>query len=254
MSSDTFSKTDLHAHPDFFAAEAAGLAWLRAGGGTVVDVRDVGPTHIELERLDSSRPSSDAARRFGVELAVMHGSGAHRFGCPPDGFDGKMFIGSRPMSSAESSSWGSFYVNERVIPYLRVAVDVGNISGSDAADVERVCGVVAGGAFDDGDSPSRIHGDLWSGNVLWTSRGAVMIDPAAHGGHRETDLAMLALFGCPLLPEILDGYRSEFSLRDGWEERVPLHQLHPLAVHAAGHGPSYGTELHRAAETLARLA
>ena len=32
---------------------------------------------------------------------------------------------------------------------------------------------------------------------MWTAEGAVLIDPAAHGGHRETDLAMLALFGCP---------------------------------------------------------
>ena len=32
---------------------------------------------------------------------------------------------------------------------------------------------------------------------MWTPDGVVLIDPAAHGGHRETDLAMLALFGCP---------------------------------------------------------
>ena len=53
------------------------------------------------------------------------------------------------------------------------------------------------GDFDDDDPPARLHGDLWSGNVMWTPDGAVLIDPAAHGGHRETDLAMLALFGCP---------------------------------------------------------
>lgn len=254
MSSDTYSKTDPDAHPDFFAAEAAGLRWLRSGGGTVVDVRAVGPTHIDLVRLTSSPPTQDAARRFGVELAQVHDAGARRFGCPPDGFHGQMFIGSRPMSSVEHSSWSSFYVAERVLPYLRVAVDNGNISESDAADVERVCATIADGAFDDGDPPSRIHGDLWTGNVVWTNAGAVMIDPAAHGGHRETDLAMLQLFGCPMLSEILDGYLSVGSLRSGWEKRVPLHQLHPLAVHAAGHGPSYGVELHRAAGAVARIA
>jgi fructosamine-3-kinase len=253
MLEETYSKTDRSAHPDFFAAEAAGLRWLRDGGGTVVDVRRFGPTYIELERLVTSRPTTASARRFGVELASMHNSGARSFGCPPDDFEGQLFIGSRPMSSVEYSSWGEFYVAERVLPYLRVAVEVGNIAEPDAASVERVCGDIAEGRFDDGDAPARIHGDLWTGNLLWTDAGAVMIDPAAHGGHRETDLAMLALFGCPLMPDILDGYQSTHELHDGWERRIPLHQLHPLAVHAAGHGPSYGVELHRAALDVQRL-
>ncbi|WP_235576848.1 fructosamine kinase family protein, partial [Rathayibacter sp. Leaf296] len=83
--------------------------------------------------------------------------------------------------------------------------------------------------------------------------GAVLIDPAAHGGHRETDLAMLALFGAPHLDEILRGYDEAHALADGWRERVPLHQLHPLAVHAAGHGPSYGRALAEAAARVLAL-
>lgn len=254
MSADTFTKADPSAHPDFFTAEAAGLAWLRDGGGTVVDVRGFGPTHIDLARLVPSSPTRDAARRFGAELAAMHDAGARRFGCPPDGFAGQMFIGSRPMSSIEHASWGSFYVAERVLPYLRVAVVNGNISESGAVEVERVCAAIADGMFDDEEPPSRIHGDLWTGNVVWTASGAVMIDPAAHGGHRETDLAMLALFGCPMLSDILVGYRAVHELSDGWEHRIPLHQLHPLAVHAAGHGPYYGVELVRAARAVSGLS
>lgn len=253
MSHEIFTKTDSEAPPDFFAAEAAGLEWIREGGGAVVDVLDVGPTHIDLERLHSSAPTSEAAREFGARLATVHDAGARAFGCPPDGFDGQMFIGARAMSSVEHSSWGSFYVNERALPFLRTAVDVGNISRSDAADVERVCGPISDGVFDDDDGPSRIHGDLWTGNVVWTPGGAVMIDPAAHGGHRETDIAMLDLFGCPMWSEIIDGYVSVHPLRDGWQDRIPLHQLHPLAVHAAGHGPAYGTELHRAARRVEQL-
>ncbi|SNT32666.1 fructosamine kinase family protein [Rhodococcoides kyotonense] len=254
MSADTYSKTDRSAHPDFFAAEAAGLRWLRDGGGAVVDVLAVDRTHIDLARLVSSSPSADAATEFGARLSQVHDAGARGFGCSPDGFDGQMFIGARPMSSVEHASWGSFYIAERVLPFLRIAVDAGNISTSDAADVERACDPIAAGAFDDGDAPARIHGDLWTGNVVWTDSGVVMIDPAAHGGHRETDLAMLALFGVPMLSEIVDGYRSTHPLRDGWEDRIPLHQLHPLAVHAAGHGPAYGVALRRAAGAVARLS
>jgi fructosamine-3-kinase len=89
--------------------------------------------------------------------------------------------------------------------------------------------------------------------VQWTAAGAVLIDPAAHGGHRETDLAMLALFGCPGLDGILGAYADTGSLAPGWRARVPLHQLHPLAVHAASHGPSYGDALHDAARAVLRM-
>jgi fructosamine-3-kinase len=81
----------------------------------------------------------------------------------------------------------------------------------------------------------------------------VLIDPAAHGGHRETDLAMLALFGCPFLDEVFAAYDAEIPLRARWRERIPVHQLHPLAVHAAGHGRSYGVALVEAAEATLAL-
>ena len=101
--------------------------------------------------------------------------------------------------------------------------------------------------------PARIHGDLWFGNLLFGTDGPVFIDPAAHGGHPETDLAMLDVFGAPYLDEIREGYLSINPLPDGWRERTPMHQLHPLAVHAASHGPSYGVELLHAAKATLKL-
>ncbi|WKK72042.1 fructosamine kinase family protein [Rathayibacter oskolensis] len=91
----------------------------------------------------------------------------------------------------------------------------GNLRPADARVIERALEPIASGALDDGEPPARLHGDLWTGNVLWSPEGAVLIDPAAHGGHRETDLAMLALFGAPHLDEILRGYGEVHPLRDG---------------------------------------
>jgi len=139
-------------------------------------------------------------------------------------------------------------------PYLDVAVRAGDLGPRDERDARAACALIRTGAFDDDEPPARIHGDLWNGNVLWTAAGVVIIDPAAHGGHRETDLAMLALFGAPYLDDIVAGYERERPLRAGWRDRVPLHQLHPLAVHAAGHGPAYGRALGEAARAVLALA
>jgi fructosamine-3-kinase len=70
--------------------------------------------------------------------------------------------------------------------------------------------------------------------VLWTDDGAVLINPAAHGGHRETDLAMLALFGLPEVAQVVEGYEEVHAPRPGWRRRLGLHQLFPVGVHAAG--------------------
>ena len=103
--------------------------------------------------------------------------------------------------------------------------------------------------------PARLHGDLWSGNVLWSTDGAWLIDPAAHGGHRETDLAMLALFGCPHLDTVLAAYDEAAPLAPGWRDRVPLHQLFPLLVHVVLFGRGYAGQCVAAARAaLARHA
>lgn len=253
MTAAVFRKEDPYAHPDFFAAEAAGLRWLAQGGGPMAQVRAVGYGYIELERLRSCAPTATAAREFGARLARMHDAGARGFGCAPDGFDGQIFIGRRPMSSVVHPTWGEFYAKERVLPFVWIAVDEGSVTTAQLVAIDRACEMIAAGVFDDGEVPARIHGDLWNGNVLWTPDGVVLVDPAAHGGHRETDLAMLELFGCPHLGEVLHGYMDTHPLRRGWQARIALHQLHPLAVHAAGYGAGYGRALHRAALDTVRL-
>src|SRR5213078_3084658 len=87
--------------------------------------------------------------------------------------------------------------------------------------------------------PARLHGDLWSGNVLTGADGRpVLIDPAAYGGHREIDLAMLRLFGSPGAG-FEEAYEEVAPLAAGHEERVELWQILPLLTHAALFGGSW---------------
>ena len=111
-------------------------------------------------------------------------------------------------------SWPDWYAQCRVLPYLRMAVDAGTLNSADASLVESATARAASLAGP-AEPPSRIHGDCWSGNVLWSGGSGWLIDPAAHGGHRETDLAMLTLFGAPYLD--LDPEEPTPSNRQRWQ-------------------------------------
>lgn len=228
----------------FFACEAAGLRWLRVpDGAPVVEVLDVGADHLDLVRLVPVRPDAAAARAFGRALARTHDAGAPAFGAPPDGWDGDGWFGPLhdplPMASGAHASWGEFLALRRIAPVAAALRAAGRTSADDDAAFARLADRLAGGAWDDDDGPARLHGDLWPGNVVWTSDGATLVDPAAHGGHRESDLAMLALFGLPHLEDVLTGYREVHPLTRGWQHRVGLHQLYPVAVHALLFGGGY---------------
>jgi fructosamine-3-kinase len=239
-------KTHPKAPDGFFAREADGLRWLAdAGGARIPGVYAVADDCLILEWVEPGRPTVEAAERFGRDLAVIHAAGATTFGAERDGY-----IGLAPLPNRPLATWPEFYASRRVMPYVRAALDRAALTDDEAHDIERVmrrihdlCG--------ESEPPARIHGDLWSGNLVWGADGQVaLIDPAAHGGHRETDLAMMALFGVPQLQRIVDSYAEASPLGDGWRERVGLHQLHPLLVHAVLFGGGYGA---RAAATARRL-
>lgn len=247
----SFRKHRHDAPPGFFEAEAAGLRWLAqaepAGGARIVRVLDIGPGYLELERLRTGVATVSAAEDFGRALAATHAAGAPAFGSPPTGWRGDGWIGRQPQQLQPRESWGEFYAEQRVRPFVRAAVDNGNLATADAVPVDRLCDRIAAGEFDDGRPPARLHGDLWAGNVVYTADGVALIDPAAHGGHGQTDLAMLELFGCPGLERIQPAYVEAAGLPTDWQQRTALHQLHPVAVHAVSHGPSYAAELVRLA-------
>ncbi|SEM84496.1 fructosamine kinase family protein [Nonomuraea pusilla] len=237
---EVFAK--LGAASGVFASEAAGLRWL-GEAIAVPEVVEAGPDRLVLTWVRQERPSPAAAERFGRDLARLHRAGADAFGAPWPGF-----IAELPMDNAPAPDWPSFYAERRVLPFLARA----GLPAAGAAAVERAAARFAEVAGPP-EPPARIHGDLWSGNVLWSGGAAVLVDPAAHGGHRETDLAMLELFGLPYLDRVLGAYREEFPLADGWRERAPLHRLHPLLVHAVLFGGSYRDAVTAAARRVLEL-
>ena len=274
-SMETIRKTD--SRRGRIAYEVAGLAWLAEAsdpGAAVVPVLDHGATWLEEPRVVSVSPSAQDAETFGRALAHTHAAGATHLGAAPDGYSGDGWMGEahlslpeRPSARGEAGganradcaeatpasspreSWGAFYARERITPYLHTRV----FTTSERHLIERLCERLDSGDFDHGQprlvadaiarredvGAARTHGDLWNGNVMWTPGGAVLIDPAAQGGHAEEDLAALAVFGCPHYERILAAYDEASPLEDGWRERTALHQAHIIMIHCAVFGRSY---------------
>jgi fructosamine-3-kinase len=160
--------------------EAAGLRWLAEAGARVPRVLSEAPDRLVLERIEPGRLDAAGEEDLGRMLAQLHRAGAPRFGSLPA--QGRFFVGRCELDSPESDDWNDYYLHHRLLP---LAHRVGLAREVSAVRVEAPT-----------EPPARLHGDLWSGNVLADRDGRPwLIDPAAYGGHREMDLAMLDLFG-----------------------------------------------------------
>jgi fructosamine-3-kinase len=243
-----FVKTREDVAPGEYEAEAAGLRWLAEPGALRVPrVLEQDERYLALEWVEPGRLGAKGEEEMGRGLAALHEAGAPGFGS----FAGEQhaWIGPLRLPNAPTDDWPSFYAERRLQPLARVAGERGTFSAAGWRDVERVCeriGELAGPA----EPPARLHGDLWSGNVLADAEGHPwLIDPSAYGGHREVDLAMLALFGDAA--RTIAAYEELAPLAEGWQERVGLYQLLPLLVHAALFGGSYVQSAERIARRYA---
>ena len=240
-----FAKAAERMPGELIDSESQSLRWLAEPG--VIPVPDVigcDENTLILSWVPPGRADAAAAERFGRDLAALHASGADCFGAPWPGFIASLPLDNTPAGAP--GGWPEWYARRRLLPFLRRAADAGTLSRADVRLVESVIsriGELAGPA----EPPSRIHGDCWSGNVLWSAGRGWLIDPAAHGGHRETDLAMLALFGAPYLERIAAAYNEAAPLAEGWKSRLALHQLHPLLVHVCLFGAGYAGSVREAA-------
>ncbi len=262
-----FVKTRDDVAPGEYAAEAAGLRWLAEPGALPTPrVLELDERYLALEWIDCAPAGAldeAGAEELGRGLAAVHGAGAPCFGVgagpggvagpggagAPDGAVGPGMharFGTLELPNEPCEDWASFYAERRLLPLARIAHEREAMSRSAIAAVEAVCGRL-GELVGPAEPPARLHGDLWSGNVVVDAGGrGWLIDPCAYGGHREVDLAMLRLFGAPS-PAVFAAYEEATPLADGWRERVELYQLLSLLIHALLFGGSYAASAERAA-------
>ena len=236
-----FVKTAADAAPGAFTREAEGLCWLAEPDAlAVARVRAVAddpgaPRFLALDWIERGPARAGTDEQLGRGLAALHGAGAPGFGG-----EHASVLGPLTLPNGPRRDWPQFYATCRLEPLARMAADRGALPGGAPDLLDRLTS-----RLDDlsgaPEPPARLHGDLWSGNVLTAADGRPwLIDPAAYGGHREVDLAMLRLFGSPG-PSFLAAYQEVAPLADGHEDRVQLWQVMPLLAHAALFGGSYGS-------------
>ncbi|RME07342.1 MAG: ketosamine-3-kinase [Anaerolineae bacterium] len=228
-----FLKTNAAAPADMFAREAEGLAALaRAGGPRVPRVYLVGRDFLLLEDLAPQGRRADFWELLGRQLAALHNCTAERFGFAHDNY-----IGSTPQPNPWTEDGYDFFAEHRLLYQARLGRERGLLSSTDLRRVERLCGRLR--ELVPPQPASLIHGDLWSGNVISDAEGnPALIDPAAHYGWAEAELAMTALFGG--FPQAFyRAYAEARPLEAGYRRRFPVYNLYHLLNHLNLFGRGY---------------
>lgn len=250
---DFFAKWSAGAPPDLFLREAECLAALRSAGGEVVVPRVIAasgpeggdPAFLLLEFLPPSASGEPMDQeRLGRGLARIHRRSAERFGFP-----NSTYCGATKQDNRSEDSWPKFYGERRLRPLVEALTAEGQLSIAERRVhdtlMERLDTLLPQGSL-----PALIHGDLWSGNVVWSARGPALVDPACAYADREMEFGISTLFG-GLGPRAMSAYQEAFPLPPGWRERNALYQLYHLLNHAVLFGGHYAADANRIARRYA---
>ena len=229
-----FLKWNQNAQEDMFKVEAKGLGLLRTANTnlSIPKTLAISEKYLLLDWIQEDGGKPDSSHAFGVELAKLHSKSNSSFGLDHDNFIGKL-----KQSNTYHSNWPDFFALERIEPQVKMGVESGKLTRSLLRDIEQLYKKL--GSIFPREEPALLHGDLWSGNFMFTKSGEASIyDPAVYFGHREMDLSMTRLFG-GFSSDFYNGYNDQFPLEPGFEDRVTLCNLYPILVHANLFGGSY---------------
>ncbi|MCG6657442.1 phosphotransferase [Halomonas campisalis] len=229
--------------PSRLAGEADGLMALREAATSLVvpEVMAQAGRWLVMEALESTARSTADEARLGVGLRQLHARGADPHGWPRDNACGRT-----PQPNAPLADGRDFQRRRRLLPLAAACHAKGLLDDRLRARLEAIAEGLEAWLVD---APaSLVHGDLWSGNVLFTPRGPALIDPAVYRHYPEVDLAMLTLFGSPG-EAFFEAYWNGAPPAD-WPRREALFQLYPLLNHLLLFGGAYRGAVER---TVARV-
>jgi protein-ribulosamine 3-kinase len=229
-------------HEDMFVKEADGLRELeKAKAIRIPEVFIANEDLLVLEFLPVTTPSNRSRffELFGTQFAQLHRYTSEHFG-----FVENNYIGSTPQINLPlMNSWKEFFYINRLVFQFRLAEQNGYVQQELVYLFRKLEKQFDGFIPDDGEAPTLLHGDLWSGNFLCVEDGIpAVIDPAVYYGHREADLAMTMLFG-GFSEAFYESYQEAFPLNDEWRRRCELYKIYHLFNHLNLFGEGYYPQL-----------
>jgi fructosamine-3-kinase len=238
---DFFVKWNASAPAGIFVKEAAGLIEMKQHENTFLKIPEVIwnketddlPGLLLLEYLQPASSTTGFDERLGRGIAQLHCKTARQFGFHHDNF-----CGTTVQNNLWTSNWPEFYAQRRIWQLVQQIKSTRRMTLEDLKTYEKLVDRMPL-VLPHETVPSLIHGDLWSGNYMYTADGPAVIDPACYYADREMELGMMKLFG-GFSVSVWEAYQEEFPLPNGWKERIHLYQLYHVLNHYLLFGGSYG--------------
>jgi fructosamine-3-kinase len=211
------------------------LTVLANAGLAVPEVISAADDLLLIEWIENDGRRSTAGDEEAAEaLAALHAQPAENFGFPED-----TLIGPLPLPNEPDDEWPRFFRDRRLLHFARDCLDAGRIDADLMRRIERLAANIDR-HIPANIRPSLVHGDIWSGNVLWRGgRLAGFIDPAVTRADREIEFTFATVWSS-FGEAFFRRYHEVLPLADGFhEERRPLYNLYPLLVHTRLFGGGY---------------
>jgi fructosamine-3-kinase len=231
---DYLLKWQEHSPPGVYTSEARGLRLLAQVGGArvpavlaAVEAEGERPGFILQEWIDARPPEAywQLGARYGERIGQFHRTSASG-SVPEYGLDHDNYVGKSRQVNRWQSDWVGFFREQRLRPQVVLASRLGLLSMECLRDLERLLERLEEWLGGVDRQPALLHGDLWSGNVLFDREGEpVLLDPAVCWGDREFDLATVQIYQ-EAPPGFYEAYQSVWPVAPGFEERCDLHNLY----------------------------
>ncbi len=235
-----FLKWNSTAPKDMFAKEAAGLTEMSQAESVLVIPRAIFyaeqsdfPGLLLMEYLSPAMNTTGFDETLGRGLAQMHQKSAVEYG-----FHHSNYCGTTVQDNSWTTNWPEFYTQNRINSLINQIKKSRGLSLVEQKIFDKLIDRLPN-LLPHSTIPSLIHGDLWSGNYMFTAKGPALIDPACYYADREMELGMMKLFG-GFSTKVWGAYQEEWPLPEDWQQRNQLYQLYHVLNHYLLFGGSYG--------------
>ena len=201
---------------------------------------------LEIEKIDSFSSTKKLSKDFGRGLATLHKKAYGYYG-----LGGDNYIGFNPQKNILSKNWGEFFINYRLLFQIELIKDK-NIKNGFKSILQNSHKKLESFLNENCDHPSLVHGDLWSGNVLYSKDSVYLIDPAVYYGDREVDIAMTQMFG-GFSKEFYERYNETYPLSKVYNEKKIIYNLYQYLNHYNLFGSGYLHECREGFEFIGDL-